>query len=130
MAQDNDAQKLDVNEVLQRLASFNSASATPAHIECTTSAQAANQIQSILPPNSVSEYDPTQPLNLLPAQPKRHQPPVTAQILLKPSIDVSSIIEWKPALRHVNKLAAENDQFELVLRDVCFSLNQLFIISR
>ncbi|KAF2712207.1 hypothetical protein K504DRAFT_426227 [Pleomassaria siparia CBS 279.74] len=136
MAQDNNGMTLELAQFLQTLAN-----ATPQIQQNQQSTYIQqNQPSSYIQQNQQSSYDPTQllsnqpdvsnrsttppapvsygygqsqdpRLNGWPPMQHRQPPPVPQYRTPTPTIDVSTIIEWKHGLRCVNKIASHNPNF-------------------
>jgi hypothetical protein len=128
MAQDNNAANLDLAQILQTLANLppvedlgqQNQPQLYDHTQGYYSLNASRQ-QSTTPPPDPYEpspsLDPTS--NNWPSLQHLQAPPKTLQHRgITPTIDPSTIIEWKHGLRCVNKVAAQNSNFAASVQKV------------
>lgn len=97
MSENNSSQQLDLNQILQNLASL-----TPAAYQGEQ--HTSRPPPQPLPQQHVQQYQPPPP------RPQPSHRPAT------PKIDSSAITEWKHAIRCINKLAAQNPGFEAAIQ--------------
>lgn len=133
MAENEGSNNLDLEKILQTLASLPKAADVPQQdyqqVYDPSEANAGFTAAGLasFPSTQASTFqgysqhqDPR--LNGRPASQYRQTPPTPQNRTGTPTIDPSTITEWKHGLRCVNKIATQNPNFVSTIRKVCMQL--------